>query len=155
MSKTHIFAKATLVAAAAALLITPSMSLAKGGHQGPRASFETLDADGSGDVTLAEMQAAGATRFEEADANGDGFLSADEITQKDSDRAAKRVARMIEKRDANGDGQLSLEEMKPDEDRVAKRFARVDTDGNGAISQEEFDAMKKHRGGGRHKRASE
>lgn len=155
MSKAHIFTKATLIAAGAALLIIPSVSFAKGGQPGARMSFETLDADGSGDVTIAEMQSAGSARFEEADANGDGFLSADEITQKDSERAAKRVARMIEKRDANGDGQLSLEEMRPDDERVAKRFARLDADGNGAISQEEFDAMKKHRGGGRHKRASE
>ncbi len=155
MSKTRILAKATLIAAGAALLITPAISFAKGGHQGPRASFETLDADGNGEVTMTEMQAAGFARFAAADANGDGFLSADEITQKDSERAAKRVARMIEKRDANGDGQLSLEEMQPDEERVAKRFARVDADGNGTISQEEFDAMKKHRQSARQKRASE
>jgi len=154
MSKAHILTKATLIAAGAALLITPSISFAKGGHQGPRASFETLDADGSGDVTLAEMQAAAATRFEDADANNDGFLTAEEITSKNSERAAKRVARMIEKRDANGDGQLSLAELQPDEDRVAKRFARVDADGNGAISQEEFEAMKKHHGK-RQKRGSE
>jgi Ca2+-binding EF-hand superfamily protein len=145
MSKTHIFAKATLIAAGAALLITPSISFAKGGGHGARASFETLDADGSGELTVAELQAASLARFEQADANGDGFLSADEITRKDNDRAAKRVARMIEKRDANGDGQLSLEEMQPSEDRLAKRLARLDTDGNGAISQEEFEAVKRHR----------
>jgi Ca2+-binding EF-hand superfamily protein len=150
MNNTHIFAKATLIAAGAALLITPSISFAKGGGHGARASFETLDADGSGELTVAELQAASLARFEQADANGDGFLSADEITRKDNDRAAKRVARMIEKRDANGDGQLSLEEMQPSEDRLAKRLARLDTDGNGAISQEEFEAMKQHR----HKRAS-
>ncbi len=144
MSKTHIFAKATMIAAAA-LLTTPTLSFAKGGGHGPRASFEALDTDSSGELTVAELQAASVARFEQADANGDGFLSADEITRKDSDRAAKRVARMIEKRDANGDGQLSLEEMQPSEDRLAKRLARLDTDGNGAISQEEFEAMKHHR----------
>lgn len=154
MSKTKTLTTAALIAAGAALLVTPAASFAKGGHQGPRASFETLDADGSGGITIAEMQAAATARFAEADTNGDGILSADEITSKDTERAAKRVARMIEKRDANGDGQLSLAELQPNEDRVAKRFARVDADGNGAISQEEFEAMKKHRGK-RQKRGSE
>jgi len=53
---------------------------------------------------------------------------------------------MLERRDANADGQLSLEEMSPDQDHVAERFARADKDGNGTISETEFeDVVKKRR----------
>lgn len=50
------------------------------------------------------------------------------------------------KKDANADGQLSLQEYtgkarKPQ--NAAKRFARLDVDGNGSLSEKEFAAQKK------------
>ncbi len=154
MTKTMNAAKALLLAAGVAVAIVPTAGFAKGDRHGPRVDFETLDADGNGEVTQAEMAAMGAARFNEADTDGDGFLTKDEISAKAGERRAKRLDRMFEKRDANNDGKLSAEELAPPADRIAKRFEKVDTDGNGSISKAEFDAAKEHRKG-RRKPASE
>ena len=138
--------KAVLAVLLAAAVAVPTIAAAKGGRHHERASFETLDADGNGELTQAELQARGQERFAAADANGDGFLTQEELQARVGERASKRIERMIERRDANADGQLSLEEMSPDEDRIAERFARADKDGNGTISEAEFEeAMKKRR----------
>ena len=121
------------------------------GDRGPRVTFEQLDANGDGVVTLEEMQAQGQARFAETDTNGDGLLSAEEIAAKAERDITDRVTRMIERRDTNGDGLLSQEEMQPNGDRSARVFERLDENGDGQISEEEFAAMKKHgkRKGGR------
>lgn len=47
---------------------------------GDRAQMiEQLDANGDGAITRAEVDAAAAARFAEADADGNGFLSAEEL----------------------------------------------------------------------------
>lgn len=151
MTTTMTAAKALLLAAGVAVVIAPTAGFAKGegrGH-GPRMNFEQLDADKSGEVTQAEMAAAGAARFKDADTDGDGFLSKDEITAKAGERRAKRLDRMFEHRDADKDGKLSAEEMAPPADRIAKRFAKLDTDESGGISKAEFEAAKEHRKGRR------
>lgn len=155
MTKTLTAAKAILLAAGVAVAIVPTASFAKGEGRGngPRITFEALDADGNGEVTQAEMAAVGAARFSDADTDGDGFLTKEEISTKVDERRAKRMDRMFEKRDANNDGKLSAEELAPSADRIAKRFEKVDTDGNGSISQAEFDAAKDSRKDRRHKRS--
>lgn len=136
----------TLVAA----LALPFAATAKGeGRHGPRISFEQLDADGNGEVTQAEMAARGQARFNEADTDGDGFLSKEEAVASMGQRAAERADQMFERRDANEDGKLSIDELRPDEDRAAKRFERVDTDENGSISKAEFEEAGSHRRGKR------
>lgn len=154
MFKTPKLTKTLLIVAGIAAFAVPAVSVAKGQDRGPRVTFEMLDTDQSGDVTLAEMAAHGAARFTQADADGDGFLTPQEVSANAEGRRANRVERMFERRDANSDGKLSLVEMTPDEDRIVKRFARADADGNGAISKAEFDEVSKHRRG-RHKRGSE
>ena len=116
----------------------------RGLHHGPRHSFEQLDADADQRITKAEMAAHQAQRFEQADTDGNGSLSADELTARMKARMAERggefAARMIERHDADGDGEISLAEMRP---RHADRFfERADTDGDGAISAAEFAEMK-------------
>lgn len=113
----------------------------KGGHKSHRMSFEQLDADGNGEVTKAEMQAAAKARFADADANGDGALSRDEMLAAANARAEKRVDRMMERMDANGDGKITPDERPgmPDE-----KFDKIDADGSGGISKEEFAEMRKH-----------
>ncbi|MCF6317393.1 MAG: calcium-binding protein [Marinosulfonomonas sp.] len=124
-------------------------------HQGGpgQISFETLDTNGDGKLTLAEMAAQKKARFTATDTNGDGMLSADEMLAQGKarmgDRMAKRmeprIGKMIERRDANGDGMLSIGEM----EATAKGdllFERLDANGDGAISAEEYAARKGERG---------
>jgi len=56
--------------------------------------------------TPEEMKARGDEMFKKADANGDGFLSADEAA-----KTSPRMARNFKAMDANGDGKLSREEV--------------------------------------------
>jgi len=120
-------------------------------HQGGpgRISFETLDTNGDGKLTQAELEAQKAARFTATDTNGDGMLSADEMLAQGKarigDRMAKRmehrIGKMIERRDANGDGMLSISEMEA-MPKGGQLFKRLDANGDGAISAEEYAARK-------------
>jgi Ca2+-binding EF-hand superfamily protein len=119
-----------------------------------------------GDVTRAHAQQRAEQMFARMDANKDGTLN-------EADRAAMK-AKMFDRLDANHDGQVTKAEMTAAhsaregkwEGRKGKRaadrpamtdaqkaerhdahFAKIDTDGNGAISRAEFDAMKGMHGG--------
>ena len=116
---------------------------------GPRHSFEELDANGDGLITSDEMQAHMQARFATADTDGDGKLTRQELSAKmearQSQRRARHLDKMISRRDADGDGALSIEEMRSG--RAEHMFAKVDADGDGALSKAEFEEMKKkHRG---------
>ena len=113
-----------------------------------RPAFSTLDADGDGNLTLAEMQAQREARFGDTDTNGDGGLSAEELIAAANARQADRVTRMLERFDENEDGMLQQSELpQRDGDRAERMFERVDADGDGAITEAEFDAAKDRMGG--------
>lgn len=147
MKPTPIFV-ASIVAAALGL---GSAAHADDKSRRGAAMFEELDTDSNGEISQAELQARGAARFAEADGNGDGFLSAEEIAAAGQSNAARRAERMIEHLDANDDGQLSQDELRGRRD-PGEMFARLDEDESGGISAEEFQKMRKGRGGWRHKR---
>lgn len=122
-------------------------------QRGP--DFATLDADGDGSISEAELQARGDARFEAADADGDGLLTAEEIVaQRDTDRAERalrRAQRLIEARDDSGDGAISREEL--GNARAERMLERADRDEDGVISEEEFEeAAARHERGDRGKR---
>ncbi len=123
-----------------------------GGDEGFAAMFAEMDADKNGKVTPAEVDAHHAARMAAADANGDGFLSAEELAQMRIDevskRAAKHAAAMVDHLDSDADGLLSAAELAagrgapPD---GAEMIAHADTDGDGAVSLEEAeDGMGRH-----------
>lgn len=151
-----------LVAALAAGTVAATAE-AREGNRGPRMelpTFEQLDLNGDGGLTIPEVQAAmqaqAAARFAQADTNGDGGLSADEMSaQADADlaeRAANRAARRIEAADSNGDGLLQADEMTAQRgERHARRgptlermFERVDADDSGTVSAQEYQDARAH-----------
>ena len=119
-----------------------------GKHHRPHHSFEELDANSDGALTQDEIAAHMQARFQRADTDSDGLLTQAELVARAGEnrkkRAEKFVTRMIEKHDVNGDGALSFAEMSKRHD--GKMFAQMDADQNGAVTKEEFDAMRaKHK----------
>ena len=88
-----------------------------------------------------------AARFGEADADGDGKLSRDEVVARMSERSRNRIEaradRMIARMDDDGDGMLSMGEMQSG--MGGRMFDRLDADGDGAISRGEFAGMREMR----------
>ncbi|MFP4450871.1 MAG: hypothetical protein ACLFP0_08095, partial [Rhodosalinus sp.] len=76
--------------------------------------FDSVDADGDGRVTRAEIEAHRAARFAAADTDGNRRLTAGELSAAVADRRGQwhgeRAARMIRRLDTDGDGALSAEE---------------------------------------------
>lgn len=91
-----------------------------------QARFSDVDADGNGSVTRAEMAAHAESQREErrqerlddmierADANNDGALSFEELTDE------RRGTRMLDRLDADGNGEVSEEEFASFERRGPK-----------------------------------
>ena len=120
--------------------------------------FDKADTDKDGKLTEAEMAAFRQTEFVAADTNADGLLSPEELTAQQLARmtakVAERTTRMIAKQDANADGSLSATEIPVGD--ATERFARLDTDDDGAVSKDEARAgmekfaerrKKRHSGG--------
>ncbi len=144
----------TFVLAGIAAAVLPGLAAARGpagpGAFGLRAdppSFETLDADGDGKVTIAEFRAHAEAGLAEADADGDGLLTAQELAARAEARAAQRIAAMIERlirwRDTDGDGALSAAELSAG--MGERLFARADANRDGVITAEEFEAAQGRR----------
>ncbi|PPC75310.1 hypothetical protein C4K68_22010 [Pokkaliibacter plantistimulans] len=120
--------------------------------------FKQADTDGDGALSKAEVDAAIprlAKHFDDIDANKDGKLTPDELKtywqahhdERMKDMQGKMQARFDErfkKADTNGDGQISKEEF---EAEAAQRFAAMDKNGDGQLSREEITSqMRMHDG---------
>jgi len=124
-----------------------------GGQRMAQLSFADLDTNGDGQLTLDELTARPADHFASADANGDGGLSADEMTEmmlsQMQDRIATMAAQMVTRLDANKDGLVQADEMKPmgnDGAGLERMFSIMDVNGDGAVSEEEFDLVTQRLG---------
>ena len=105
----------------------------------PSKLFERLDANRDGKITNEEMVVLTSQRFTRIDVDNDGNITAVELQAKMKTNAEKRSKRVMKRADSNGDGMITREEFLA---QAEKRFARVDTDKNGAISMEELEVVR-------------
>src|SRR5262249_57965566 len=108
--------------------------------------FQEMDTNHDGKVTQAEIEAFEAARAAEIDANHDGKITADEIQAFREKERAKRLAEMLARMDTNGDGTVSVQEY---EAAQTWRLARMDRNGDGTIDEQD---MRMGDGGGMHHR---
>lgn len=156
MTKTSLMIGAALMATAAASAQPP------GGHD----PMAMLDADGNGQVSLAEIRRHAAQAFREIDSNGDGRATPDEFRAHHGKMMAAHGGHRgpppgVERRgpppgeggpggpggpphvrmDADGDGAVSLAEFTAG---IEAHFAKADANGDGNVTREEMQAA--HRG---------
>jgi len=129
--------------------------------------LEKFDVNQDGSISGDEVQFVLTEKFTTADADGDGLLTQDEMSTAHEQRHQERAAKRFVVLDTDKNGSLSTEEFqagKPPggkhgcgpkrkfsrhetstthQERAAERFAKLDTDGNGSLSVEEFQAGKK------------
>ena len=158
MNNTTLIASLSLVTVVGGTIDTRASDETSKGH-GAHHSFQELDANGDGKLMQDEIETHMQRRFEGADADGNGSLSMDEltarITERQAERAAKYATHMIDRHDADGDGELSHSELRAR--HKGDKFAKMDANGDGAVTQAEFEAMRgKHHGHGKtHKKHSD
>lgn len=133
-----------IVLASTLIALGTGAAMAKGPGGGERMDFETLDVDGSGEITLEDMAALRDNRFGELDTDGDGAVSQAEYVAAAAAKAEERAAAQFERLDADGDGSLSRDvlESRGRGQMGERMLSRLDTDDSGGISAEEFEAAK-------------
>ena len=122
-------------------------------HMPTHPMFDLADANGDGLISREEFDAQRKSAFSEADADGSGGLSIDELTvMMEKKRAEHRAAmreRMFKHVDKDGNGEIGTEEFDAMGD---KRFSRMDANGDGSV--EPGEAKKgfhgRHGGKGHH-----
>lgn len=136
----------TIAAAGAALIAASAMAgegKGPGGHRDPGRGFDRMDVNGDGKLTADEMSEMHAKLIEDADADGDGAVTRDEM--KAFHDAKRAEFREKHNPDANGDGVVDRTEYI---DAAQKRFDKKDKNGDGVLSEDEMD--RHHHGGRRH-----
>lgn len=118
-----------------------SSGMGPGAFGVPKFDFAGADANDDGKVTKDELGAYRKTMMSGVDADGDGLISTEELAThmkaRMDARIDERARARVESQDLDGDGKLSATELltPPMQERM---FARLDTDGDGAISQDEL-----------------
>ena len=116
------------------------------------ARFSTIDANGDLSITLDEfktwMVQKETDRFETLDTDNSNALSKEEFLANRRERKLELFTEVFALADTNVDQSLTYDEFAvfgPQPGNVLFRFAALDTDGDGKISQAEFLAAPWHR----------
>ncbi|MGE0410302.1 MAG: EF-hand domain-containing protein [Amphiplicatus sp.] len=129
-----------LSALAAGALLSAAHAGEGKGPMGPGHRWDALDANGDGEISLNEMNARQREFLAEADKDGSGGVSKEELRAHFQEKRAERMG------DANGDGAIDKAEF---EAAAEKRFAKMDQNGDGVISADEMRHDRRGPHGGR------
>ena len=116
-----------------------------------RQRFDKLDANHDGVVTLDEYVAAATAMYRQFDTAGNGKVTAAEIESapKTQERALRVANHMVARMDTNGDGTVSKDEFLA---AAKARFTKIDKNGDGFIDADEVNGRRwaghGHRGQG-------
>lgn len=133
--------KKIILGSAAGLIVTLTTAAAFADQHGGR-GFDRMDKNGDGKITAEEMSDMHADMMAEADANGDGAITREEM--KAFHEARREEWRKDHNPDTNGDGVVSKDEFVA---AAAERFDKMDKNGDGVLSDDE----KPHRRGRHHR----
>ncbi|MBX9455413.1 MAG: hypothetical protein KL863_04960 [Rhizobium sp.] len=96
--------------------------------------IKRADLNNDGKISQSEMTRGIAVTFAKVDANGDGMLSAAEVS------GAKAVLKSERKR-AKAEGKGRMQFVKFPAKRIGKRFDRIDANGDGMLSKGELERV--------------
>lgn len=149
----HKILLSSLLLASVAAIAAPAIA----DNHGKRGDGITrLDTNGDGTITRAEADAPRLERFAAADTNGDGALTQAELeTHAEAERQRRmeeRKARHFARLDSDGNGTISAEEFT---NRGSGRFARLDANDDGSVTAEEIEAARAARAEWRESRRAE
>ncbi len=146
---TTILQKFSLAAGATALLALGTVAIAAE-QRGP------ADTNKDGALDFAEMQARRGDltieQFNAMDKDHNGLLNREELRAAAQQRMQARAEERFKKLDTNGDGGLTQQELNAGREKAeAERFKKLDTDGDGKLSEAEMKAGRQNFGerGGR------
>ncbi|GAA0330077.1 hypothetical protein GCM10009087_45340 [Sphingomonas oligophenolica] len=128
------FAGTMTGAAALAGQAAPAGQGAPGGN-GRGGMMMRADTNGDGKISQAEFTAMMDQRFARLDKNGDGFITADEV----SDMPGRGPGGGVMAADTNHDGKVSHAEFTA---LATARFAKLDVNGDGQVTPDEMSAPR-------------
>ena len=115
----------------------------------PDQIIKRLDSDGSGSITEDEAKGFVAKYFERIDANSDGEVTEEELLAAHENRGQKPKQGRddIKAADTDESGTISIDEAtEAGLKKMVENFDRIDTDGDGQISEEEMHQLRKQMG---------
>lgn len=118
-----------------------------GGFGGPGMMFELFDTDKDGKVTRAEFDDVRGQLFASADTDASGSFGLEDFSNIWMTINDQRVVRRFQKLDSNGDLAISAEENAA---RTSDLVKRLDRNGDGVVTKADMKRGKKGKGGWRH-----